>query len=105
MKYVKGSDTSRAAAESIEHELGRLQRLVLDFVSLRLHGATCDEAELALSLKHQTASARFRELAELGVIVDSGERRPTSSGRKAIVWKLRVEHSRQLSLLAGGGTW
>lgn len=41
------------------------------------NGATCAEVEQALRLPHQTASARIR---------DSGARRLTPSGRKAIVW-------------------
>ena len=49
-------------------------------------GATCDEIEEALDLKHQTASARVRELALRGDLEDSGKRRDTRSGRKAVVW-------------------
>jgi DNA adenine methylase len=50
-------------------------------------GATCDEVEEALDLRHQTASARVNELCSDGKIVDSGERRKTRSGRAAIVWR------------------
>jgi hypothetical protein len=61
---------------------------VLDYITSRgTFGATCDEAELALGLAHQTCSARFNQLrVELGKIRDSGERRPTRSGRKAAVY-------------------
>lgn len=52
-------------------------------------GATCDEAEADLFLSHQTCSARFNELWRRGRIVDSGQRRPTRSGRKAIVFVVR----------------
>jgi Mn-dependent DtxR family transcriptional regulator len=51
-------------------------------------GLTCAEVEERLSLAHQTASARINELARMGVIKDSGERRLTPSGRAAIVWEV-----------------
>ena len=49
-------------------------------------GATCDELESSLMLSHQTTSARVRDLAKGGRIVDSGKRRRTRTGRQAIVW-------------------
>lgn len=49
-------------------------------------GSTCDELEVALLMSHQTTSARVRDLAKAGKIVDSGRRRLTRTGRKAIVW-------------------
>jgi hypothetical protein len=70
------TDTSRAAADSIEHALGRLEQAVFDAIAAAgEHGATDDEIEVALSLAHQTASARRRTLALAGRIVDSGQRR------------------------------
>jgi N6-adenosine-specific RNA methylase IME4 len=51
-------------------------------------GATCDEVEVALDLRHQTASARVNELLNDGLISDSGLRRHTRSGRAATVWVL-----------------
>jgi len=49
-------------------------------------GSTCDEAEEGLDMKHQTASARLRELVLKEFIVDSGMRRRTRSGRGARVY-------------------
>lgn len=54
----------------------------------RPNGATCDEIEVALSLSHQTASARVRDLFKAGNIRDSGIRRNTRTGRKATVWEV-----------------
>lgn len=51
-------------------------------------GATCDEIEVSLSLSHQTASARVRDLFQGGLIMDSGLRRKTRTGRKATVWRV-----------------
>ncbi len=81
------SDTSRQAAEQIEPSTGRLQGLVLDEIrDSGGHGRTDDELEVVLSLRHQTASARRRELVLKGLVRDSGRRRPTRSGRQAVVW-------------------
>jgi hypothetical protein len=60
---------------------------VLAVIKASADGMTCDDVESATGLRHQTASARVNELGRLGAIVDSGERRATASGRKAIVWR------------------
>jgi hypothetical protein len=57
-------------------------------------GATDNEIELALRLRHQTASARRRELVQLGRVRDSLARRPTDSGRTACVWVIIPESER-----------
>jgi len=63
-------------------DLGR----ILAFVGERGdHGATCDETEVELDLRHQTASARFTELAQLDAVVIVAERR-TRTGFSAGVY-------------------
>lgn len=87
LPFVVGSDTSREAAESLVDALPQLQSLVYGFIRGRgLGGATCDEVEVGLGLRHQTASARVYELANKGLIIDSGLRRRTRSGRRAAVY-------------------
>jgi hypothetical protein len=82
-----GTDTSRAAAESMAPHVSEIERNVLDFViDAGPRGATCDEAETLLEYTHQTASARLRGLVLKGLIRDSGARRPTRSGRAARVY-------------------
>lgn len=49
--------------------------------------ATCDEAEIALGMNHQTCSARFSELKMEGFIV-STSKRPTRTGCMAKAWAL-----------------
>lgn len=91
--YARGSDTSKDAAESVEHATGTLRARVLGFIKRSgEYGMTCDEIELLSGLVHQTASARVNELCKLDVIIDSGRRRKTRSGRKATVWVARQEH-------------
>lgn len=83
--YVRGSDTSAAAAESMAPLTGKLRVKVYQFIGNRMFGATCDEVEVALGLRHQTASARCYELKHMGWIYETNDRRPTRSGRKAVV--------------------
>lgn len=86
--YARNSRTSQAAAAAIEPQAGTLRAIVLAFVRGRgAQGATCEELEIGLGIKHQTASARVRELAQAAFIKDSGETRLTTSRRAAVVWK------------------
>jgi hypothetical protein len=48
-------------------------------------GATCDEAEVALDMTHQTCSARFSDMKRDEVIIETNERRLTRSGSWAAV--------------------
>jgi hypothetical protein len=51
---------------------------------------TCDEI-VSLGFAHQSASAAINWLMRKGMIVDSGERRKTRMGRRAIVWRMTEE--------------
>lgn len=84
--YEVASETSKAAAESIKPNAAGLCSLIRNVIA-QSEGMTCDEVEVATGLKHQTASARIRELALLGVIQENGKR-PTRSGRNAVIWRL-----------------
>jgi hypothetical protein len=85
--FVRGSDTSKAAADSVEADTPTLrERVYAAIKGYEDRGATDDCIEQQLKLRHQTASARRRELQLLGMVVDSGRRRETRSGRKATVW-------------------
>jgi len=87
LPHAAGSDTSEAAARSMEPHAGMQAQRVLDCIgSAGMRGATCDEVEVALGLSHQSASARVEKLHTTGLVVDLGERRKTRSGRKAVVW-------------------
>lgn len=86
--FARGRETSREAAEEMKPHASRLALQVLRLIRER-RGATCAEIESAMGLAHQTASARIWELAGMGLIEDSGARRPTPSGRRAIVWRIR----------------
>jgi hypothetical protein len=79
--------TSGVAAGRIAGHAKDLRARVLAFiVEQGPHGATDDEGEAALGIKPQTYTPRRGELVALGLVVDSGRRRRTASGRPAAVW-------------------
>jgi hypothetical protein len=82
-----GTDTSLDAAKSIRGDASRLRSIVLRAIRARgPQGATCDEIETELNMRHQTASARIRELVLAGHVVDSQQQRKTRSNRNAVVY-------------------
>ncbi len=81
--------TSDVAADMIVAVVGHQCRQVYDVIAAAgLKGATDAEVEAVTGLRAQSVSPRRGELRALGLIVDSGERRPTPSGRPAAVWTL-----------------
>jgi hypothetical protein len=85
--FVSGSDTSREAAKRSDSSAGAMRTKVLSYIeSLGPKGATCDEVEEVLQLKHQTASARIRELVIDEKLIDTGRRRKTRSGSSARIY-------------------
>lgn len=58
------------------------------------NGATCDDLELRLGLSHQTVSAAIATMMKQGMIIDSGEKRKTRTGRTARVYLRRKARSR-----------
>lgn len=82
--------SSPAPAHAALAELRGLRRRVFEAV-LRAGplGMTCDEVERVTDLPHQSASARVHELARMRLLVDSGKRRTTRRGRRAVVFVVR----------------
>ncbi len=80
--------TSRTAAASLTPErlTGRRRVIYQHILRCGLLGATDSEAQGALGLSSQQLAPRRGELATHGLILDSGERRDTPSGRAAVVW-------------------
>lgn len=85
--HAAPSGTTEVAARRIAGAAGNLrQRIHAAIVAAGAHGLTDDEGEALLWIKPQTYTPRRGELVRLGLVVDSGERRHTSSGRPAAVW-------------------
>ena len=81
-------DTTIEAYNSLSDKLPNLTEMVYAVIK-KENGCTCWEIEKMMHLRHQTASSRVSALNKEGRIVDSGERRITESGRKAIVWRVK----------------
>jgi predicted transcriptional regulator len=84
--YVSDSETSKAAAESMVLRASSDAALILRSVDEAPRGLTCDEVEVYLDLRHQTASARIRGLVQVGLLAKTTSTRPTRSGRQAVVY-------------------
>jgi hypothetical protein len=81
-------ETSTAAFESLTPEVkSRRERQMLEYIKAK-GGATCWEVATALGLLHQSASAAITKLGKKGRIFDTGQRKPTGTGRMAIVWAI-----------------
>lgn len=87
LPFVKDSDTSKSAADSMMKIAPAQKAQVYDLIYITGEdGMTDDELEFALGAKHQTISARRRDLVIEGRVKDSGNRRKTRSDRWATVW-------------------
>lgn len=85
-------ETSHAAAASVT-ELNAKQKSVLSLFQsfVAMHDEALIKLYRSTSAMPQSQSGlrtRRKELARRGMIVDSGARVPTQSGRQSIVWKL-----------------
>jgi hypothetical protein len=89
--HVRGSATSKAAADSVAESAGNLRNKVLTCIAdTGAAGMTTDEIEAALDMRHQTASARIVELVNAGKILKTDRTRPTRSGRAAAVYTVKA---------------
>lgn len=80
-------ETSIDAAAALSPKLGRLQRMAEGAIrDAGEHGLTADELAARLDLDRWSTRPRTSELRRKGVVRDSGQRRPNSSGKLAIVW-------------------
>ncbi len=88
--HVAGAPTtSRAAALALIPKARSVRRHVLLAVANRRDGLMTDEMlERHLLMKHQTLSSARNWLVAGGWLEDSTERAWTSSGRKAVLWRL-----------------
>lgn len=90
--HVKGSKTSKAAADSmVKSGKDLCARIMVLFRDVGAQGMTCDEVEEAMELRHQTASARIVELVDDGSLTKTDRTRKTRSGRAAAVYIASVK--------------
>ena len=81
------TDTSIRAYGKKILKLRGLRLKVLEFLQSQssTNFETAEELEMTLS----SVCARCRELQLLGLVEDSGNRRPTANGGTAIVWRVK----------------
>jgi predicted ArsR family transcriptional regulator len=96
-------ETSASAYHALSRERKQADhRRIL--AALEEHGGlTCDELVELLGLLHQTASARLNGMAAKGLAHQSAERRPTRTGRAAVVWQAGAQVTGQMGLFEGAG--
>lgn len=89
LPFVKGSETSEAAAKSMRKAaVGDEARVYAFFEKMGTYGATDKEIEAALGMGHESASARRNGLVRKGKVKNSGDKRLSPSKHKVIVWVL-----------------
>lgn len=80
-------ETSEAAAEAIKpHRVAQWRKIHDRLVLAGWDGLTDQEIQHATNLDPSTERPRRGELVDAGLIYDSGRKRRTLSGRRAIVW-------------------
>lgn len=90
--FAVGSDTSFEAALSIARHLNRIENAVYrTILSNGDKGANCWEVEQKTGISRACSSARLNGLVKKGLIYDTGARRPTDTGRNAVVYKAIVK--------------
>ena len=91
-RYV---DTSQAAAEKAAPRTPGRRDLLLSIIRGQgARGCTIDELVLATGLLTQSVCPVVNQLCREGLIIDSGQRRPTRSNRAAKVWTVTQEGKR-----------
>ncbi|MFW6124619.1 MAG: hypothetical protein ACOC46_00615 [Pirellulales bacterium] len=85
--HAVGSETSKAAADALGEQAGTLCAAVFSYLVGRgERGATDSEIQSGLAIDGNSERPRRRALQNRGLIIDSGQRRKTPSGREATVW-------------------
>lgn len=85
--YRKESDTSRAAARRARPKAGTQRSYILSVIEGSGRGLTMEEIAFTSGVRLQSICGRLSELKQMGLVVDSGTRRKTTSGSLAVVWK------------------
>jgi hypothetical protein len=83
----RDTDTSREAAKDMASRVTGLRLAVLGALA---QDRTADECAAVLGESVLAVRPRTTELKRLGLITDTGERRPNASGKRAIVWRLTL---------------
>jgi len=83
-------DTSHGAAERAAEFAGKHKARIFAALRQASSGATKDEISRMTGIDPVAVARRMSELANDGLVEDSGLRRPTPTGRSAIVWRIKA---------------
>lgn len=97
--YVKGSKTSRQAAQEIRKDAPNKRIQVLAFLLEHPDGRTDEEIQNALDMAPSTERPRRVELHDMDLVVDSNRTRETSTGNDAVIWTAWKHAGKQRDLL------
>lgn len=86
LPYVRGSDTSKAAAARALPTAGTKRAQVYECIKKHSSGLTDDQIHRYSRMPANTARPRRVELVRAGLVKDSKQRRRTTSGDWAVVW-------------------
>lgn len=82
----QATDTSRQAAEDIRPKAATLRKQVLEMIRESVFGRSADSISRELGITILSIRPRCSELNAKGLIVDSGRRDLTESGKASIIW-------------------
>lgn len=86
-RYITVRTTSLEAYDSVQEYAPLRKERCYQLIAAEEDGLTDDEVEVITGWLHQSASATRRSLVLDGRLLDSGKKRLTRTGRRAIVWK------------------
>ncbi len=74
-------------------------------MALKEQPRTCEELGQIIGAVHQTASSAIAALRDAHEVIDSGQKRDTTKGRAAIVWRLTRANERSVAIKNGWRLW
>lgn len=90
--HQRNSDTSRASAAAVAPKFSeRLRSMLQVFLRHGSYGLTDEEGQASLDIDGNSYRPARVTLASKGLVIDSGLRRKTRSGRSAAVWTLTAK--------------
>lgn len=86
LPYIRGSATSKAAADRALPKAGTKRAMVLECIKRHPIGLTDEQIQWQLDMPANTQRPRRVELVKAGLVKDSGKTRLTEGGDLAVVW-------------------
>lgn len=83
----KGTDTSLHAARAIQPRAGTLQEAVLNVLRAAPAPMTTEEIARSCAVDYRSIQPRISELRSMGLVRDSGIRRPSIFNRPIAAWE------------------